>query len=171
MLDKKKVCLLCLVSLLAVPTVQMPTVSAYNVMAPNSFDEADTRTREYKAVVRMVKEGKAPNYTYEDLKMRGRITRYELTTFIIDLLDNGKNLDEQDKKDLEKIKEEYERELDAHGWKPKRKRREPIATFDGDFRLRRQSDGDTDARARVGATVKVTDDTTVRAEKSVPQEK
>ncbi len=171
MLDKKKWCLWGMLSLLAVPAVSMPTVSAYNVMAPNSFDEADTRTREYKAVVRMVKEGKAPNYTYDDMKVRGRITRYELTTFIIDLLDNGKNLDAQDKEDLEKIKKEYERELDAHGWKPKRARREPILTIDGDVRLRRQSDGDTDARARVGATVKVADHTTIRAEKSVPQEK
>ena len=171
MFDRKKWCLLGLFSLLAVPSVSMPTVSAYNVMAPNSFGEADTRTREYKAVVRMVKEGKAPNYTYDDLKMRGRITRYELTTFIIDLLDNGKNLDEQDKKDLEKIKEEYERELDAHNWKPKRTRRAPMVTLDGDVRLRRQSDGETDARARVGATVKVSDNTTARAEKSVPQGK
>ena len=170
MFDRKKWCLLGLVSL-AFPIAAVPAVSAYNVMAPNSFGEADTRTREYKAVVRMVKEGKAPNYTYEDMKMRGRITRYELTTFIIDLLDNGKNLTAQDKEDLEKIKEEYERELDAHNWKPKRARRSPIVTIDGDVRLRTQSDGDTDARARVGATVKVSDDTTVRAEKSVPQEK
>ncbi len=169
--NRKKLCLFFLLSALSLSAAQAPTVSAYNVMAPNSFDEADTRTREYKAVVRMVQAGKAPNYTYDDIKMRGRITRYELTTFIIDLLDNGKNLDEQDKADLEKIKEEYERELEAHDWKPKRLRRGPSITIDGDVRLRRQSDGDTDARARVGATVKVSDDTTIRAEKSVPQEK
>ena len=149
----------------AVPAV-FP-VSAYNVMAPNSFDDADTRTSEYKAVVRMVKEGKSPKYTYDDMQIGRKLTRYELAAYIIDLLDHGKNLDETDKADLEKIKKAYERELKARGWKEKRTRKEPILTIDGDLRIRHQSGNGNDARARVGATVRVGEKTTIRADKTV----
>ena len=140
-------------------------VAAYNVMAPNSFDDADTRTYEYKAVVRMVKEGKSPKYTYEDMQIGRKLTRYEFAAYIIDLLDNGKNLDEKDLADLERAKKDYERELAARGWKEKREKKPPVLVVDGDFRVRHRSGegGGDDARARVGATYRVTETTTINA--------
>ena len=141
-------------------------VFAYNVMAPNSFDDADTRTYEYKAVVRMVQEGKSPKYTYEDMKIGRKLTRYELASYIIDLLDHGKNLDEKDISDLERVKKAYERELEARGWYEKRTEKTPILTIDGDMRVRHQSGegGGDDTRARVGATYRVTETTTIHAD-------
>ncbi len=155
----------------AVPTA-VP-VAAYNVMAPNSFDDADTRTYEYKAVVRMVKEGKSPKYTYEDMQIGRKLTRYEFAAYIIDLSDCGKNLDEKDLADLERAKKDYERELSARGWKEKREKKQPLLVIDGDFRVRHRSGegGGNDARTRVGATYRVTETTTIHADTKVESDK
>lgn len=136
---------------------------AYNVQAPNSWDDADRGSWEYKAVEAMVESGKSPAYDGSYFNDSRHISRYELAGVIIDLLDHGKNLTGEDEKNLDQMKKSYRRELSARGWHEAEEEKQPIIEIHGDLRLRHtKGDGD-DARARVGFEYNVTDNTVISA--------
>lgn len=136
---------------------------AYNVQAPNSWDDADKGSWEYKAVEAMVESGKSPAYDESYFSENRHISRYELAGVIIDLLDHGKNLTGEDENTLDKMKKSYRRELSARGWHEAEEEKTPIIEIHGDLRLRHtKGDGD-DARARVGFQYNVSDSTTIAA--------
>lgn len=138
---------------------------AYNVQAPNSWDSAGTDSWEYKAVYRMVAEGRAPGYTTDAFRYGNTLTRYELGKIIVDLLDNGKGLTDAEEAELEKMKKSYSRELESLGWEEPADERKPILEISGDVRLRHTSGegGGNDARARMNLTYHVSDNTSVHA--------
>lgn len=136
---------------------------AYNVQAPNSWDSAGKGSWEYKAVYRMVEEGRSPSYKTDYFQYGDSLTRYELGKVIADLLKNGKGLTDEEEAELAKMKKSYRRELDALGWKEPEKKRGPIFEISGDLRLRHTSEGGgSDARARMGFTYHVNRNTSVR---------
>lgn len=138
--------------------------SAYNVQAPNSWDDADKGSWEYKAVEEMVDAGKSPAYSASYFDENRHISRYELAGVIVDLLDNGKNLTDADDKALDKMKKSYSRELEARGWhEPEEEKPAPIIEIHGDLRLRHTKGEGDDARARVGFQYNVNDKTTISA--------
>lgn len=143
--------------------------AAYNVQAPNSWDSAGTNTWEYREVYRMCGEGKSPKYDLSYFENGNLLSRYELAGVMIDLMDNGTGLTDSDRQALDRMRRSYRRELDARGWHgtPKEKKK-PIIEIHGDLRVRHQSGdnsggSDDDARARVGFTYHVSDNTSIHA--------
>lgn len=153
--------LLCAAILLCASAPSM----AYNVQAPNSWDSAGKGSWEYKAVYRMVEEGRSPSYKADYFQYGDTLTRYELGKVIVDLLENGKGLTDEEEEELERMKKSYRRELDALGWEEPRDERTPILEISGDLRLRHTGgdDGGNDARARMGFTYHVGDRTAIHA--------
>lgn len=125
---------------------------AYNVYAPNSFDEVSPKSWDYRTVYSLTEEGKAPSYT-KSFFGRGSMTRYELASVIKDILQHDDG--DGDRAVLMKLKKEYARELSALGYKEERKgsKGKPIFEMSGDGRLRTSSDGDADGRIRIGTTL------------------
>lgn len=137
---------------------------AYNVQAPNSFDDADRGSWEYKAVETMCSEGKSPKYDASYFEGNRHISRYELAGVIIDLLDNGKDLTDEEEASLAKMEKSYSRELAARGWHaPEEEKKQPILEIHGDLRLRHTKGEGDDARARLGFQYNVSDNTTISA--------
>ncbi len=136
---------------------------AYNVQAPNSWDSAGKGSWEYKAVYRMVEEGRSPSYKTGYFQYGDTLTRYELGKVIVDLLENGRGLTDEENAELDRMKKSYRRELDALGWEEPKDERTPILEISGDLRLRHTSGGDggNDARARMGFTYHVDGNTSV----------
>ena len=159
-----KALLLALALLCAAPSASW----AYNVYAPNSWGAAGTDTWEYQAVYRMCEEGKSPKYDASYFADGSRLSRSELAGVMIDLMDNGENLTNADWTELNKMRRSYRRELEARGWRgaPKEKKK-PIIEIHGDLRVRHQSGGNSDsnddARARLGFTYHVNDNTSIHA--------
>lgn len=138
--------------------------AAYNVQAPNSWDDADKGSWEYKTVEQMVDAGKSPAYTASYFDENRHISRYELSGIIVDLLDNGKDLTDADNEALAKMKKSYSRELEARGWhEPEEESPTPILEIHGDLRLRHTKGEGNDARARLGFQYNVSDNTTISA--------
>lgn len=122
---------------------------AYNIYAPNSFDTVSPKSWDYRTVEALLKKGKAPDYTADFLK-NGAVTRYELACVLKNMLENEKPKD-PDQGVLRKLRQEYERELDALGYKkPKAKpsSEKPLFEFSGDGRVRAGKDGNVDSRVR-----------------------
>lgn len=122
---------------------------AYNIYAPNSFDTVSSKSWDYRTVEALLKKGKAPDYTADFLK-NGAVTRYELACVLKNMLENEKPKD-PDQGVLRKLRQEYERELDALGYKkPKAKpsSEKPMFEFSGDGRVRAGKDGNVDSRVR-----------------------
>lgn len=122
---------------------------AYNIYAPNSFDTVSPKSWDYRTVEELLKKGKAPDYTADFLK-NGAVTRYELACVLKNMLDNEKPKD-PDQEVLRKLRQEYERELDALGYKKPRAKPVPGKTlfeFTGDGRIRAGKDGNADGRVR-----------------------
>lgn len=136
---------------------------AYNVQAPNSFDDADRGSWEYKAVETMCSEGKSPKYGADYFEGNRHISRYELAGVIIDLLDNGKDLTDEEEASLAKMEKSYSRELAARGWHAPEEKKQPILEIHGDLRLRHTKGEGDDARARLGFQYNVSDNTTIAA--------
>lgn len=140
---------------------------AFGDWTPNAFDDAGKSTWEYKAVETMCKEGKSPAYD-AGFFARDHISRYELAGVIADLLDHGKNLTEPEKENLDRMKLTYKEELASRGWHEKQAEKpKPLLEIHGDLRVRKTSGEDPDARARVGFTLPVGDQTTVTAGKTI----
>lgn len=138
--------------------------SAYNVQAPNSFDDAGRGSWEFKAVQKMCEEKKSPEYDASYFKDNAHISRYELAGVIMDLLENGRGLSEEDETQLSRMKKSYRRELEARGWKePEREREKPLMEIHGDLRVRHTKGEGNDARARVGFQYNVSDNTSIHA--------
>lgn len=137
---------------------------AYNVQAPNSFDDADRGSWEYRAVETMCAEGKSPKYDASYFKENPHISRYELAGVIIDLLDHGRNLSDEDEESLQKMTKSYSRELAARDWHaPEAEKKQPLLEIHGDLRLRHTKGEGDDARARLGFQYNVSDNTTLSA--------
>ena len=94
-----------------------------------------------------------------------KATRYELADVIIDLLDEGRNLDDHDRQLLDRMKISYSRELDARGWKEK-KQNGPgsSAEVGGDIRISKTTGKDADGRIRAGMKYDLDDKTEIAAE-------
>lgn len=59
--------------------------------------------------------------------------------------------------DMARLKKEYTRELEAQGYREKKKKeeRKPILEISGDTRVRYKNDSGSDARARVNTTWRI----------------
>lgn len=140
------------------------SAAAYNVQAPNSFDDAGRGSWEFKAVRRMCEEKKSPAYGADYFQENRHISRYELAGVIIDLLENGSGLTEADEDALGRMQKSYARELEARGWEEEAEpQKQPIIEIHGDLRLRHTKGEGTDGRARVGFQYDLDDRTSVRA--------
>ena len=136
---------------------------AYNPYAPNSFDSVSPKSRDYQTVYLLTGEGKAPAYT-PDFFRRGNLTRYELAGIIKNMLENHDPKD-KDYGDLMRLKKEYARELDALGYREKKKQPSgnPVMEFSGDGRIRYNDRGEADGRVRVNTTWHIDQATTINA--------
>lgn len=151
-----------LLTALALAVSLTAPVSAYNVQAPNSFDDAGRGTWEFKAVQKMCEEDKSPAYDASYFAAGAHISRYELAGVIMDLLSHGKNLSADDEKALGRMKISYRRELSARGWKePEAEKKKPIMEIHGDLRVRHTKGEGNDARARLGFEYHADEHTTI----------
>ena len=134
--------------------------------APNSFDQVERSTWEFQTLRTMCAAGKAPRYTRTDMFLPERkATRYELTDVIIDLLDEGRNLDDHDRQLLDRMKISYGRELDARGWKEKKQNGSGSpAEVGGDIQIGKANGKDLDGRIRAWMKCNLDDKTEIAAE-------
>lgn len=149
--------------LLAVLLLMTTPAEAYNVFAPDPFVSARMASFEYQTLRSMAKEGKIPGYTVMDFTRGDDISRFELADVLIAALDHGQNLTSTDKKNLRKIKKNYERELDSKGWiDPESVHREPPKIeVGGDVRIRARTNHGTDGRVRIRGRYDLGNNTTV----------
>ena len=80
------------------------------------------------------------------------LTRYEIASVVKNILESVPAKDQTE--DMARLKKEYTRELEAQGYREKKKKeeRKPILEISGDTRVRYKNDGGSDARARVNTT-------------------
>ena len=80
------------------------------------------------------------------------LTRYEIASVVKNILESVPAKDQTE--DMARLKKEYTRELEAQGYREKKKKeeRKPILEISGDTRVRYKNDSGSDARARVNTT-------------------
>ena len=86
-------------------------VSAYNVFAPNSFEDVQPDSYAYQTLRDMCGQGKIPGYSASFFDSGRKISRYELAGVLQSALKEGKDLSSKDKEALQRLKKEYAREL------------------------------------------------------------
>ncbi len=118
--------------------------------APNSFEIVKESSWDYRAARALTEEGKAPAYTTAFFDKA--LTRYEIASVVKNILESVPAKDQTE--DMAKLKKEYARELEAQGYREKKKKdeRKPILEISGDTRVRYKNDSGSDARARVNTT-------------------
>lgn len=80
-------------------------VSAYNVFAPNSFEDVQPDSYAYQTLRDMCGQGKIPGYSASFFDSGRKISRYELAGVLQSALKEGKDLSSKDKEALQlKIK-------------------------------------------------------------------
>ena len=131
--------------------IAMPSF-AYNWYAPNSFDTVKKDSWDYRTVYTLCEAGKAPDYSLGFFDKE--LTRYELASVIKNILEHQEEAD--DTETLQRLKKDYARELEALGYKEKKKKPsdgvKPLFEIHGDSRIRYNSQSEADARARVNGT-------------------
>ena len=85
-------------------------VSAYNVFAPNSFEDVQPDSYAYQTLRDMCGQGKIPGYSTSFFDSGRKISRYELAGVLQSALKYGKDLSSKDKEALQRLKKEYARE-------------------------------------------------------------
>lgn len=118
--------------------------------APNSFEIVKESSRDYQTARALTEEGKAPAYTTAFFDKT--LTRYEIASVVKNILESVPAKDQTE--DMARLKKEYTRELEAQGYREKKKKeeRKPILEISGDTRVRYKNDSGSDARARVNTT-------------------
>lgn len=118
--------------------------------APNSFEIVKESSWDYRAARTLTEEGKAPAYTTAFFDKA--LTRYEIASVVKNILESVPAEDQTE--DMARLKKEYARELEAQGYREKKKKdeRKPILEISGDTRVRYKNDSGSDARARVNTT-------------------
>lgn len=142
----KKFLLTALLATIAIPCF------AYNWYAPNSFDTVKKDSWAYHAVYTLCEKGEAPDYSLGFFDKE--LTRYELASVIKNILEHQEETDDNDT--LQRLKKEYARELEAQGYREKKKKSadsvKPLFEIHGDSRVRYHSESEADARARINGT-------------------
>ena len=138
-----------LTTLFATLTIQC---FAYNWYAPNSFDTVKKDSWDYQAVYTLCEKGEAPDYSVGFFDKE--LTRYELASVIKNILDHQEDTEDNDT--LIRLKKDYARELEALGYRDKKKKPsdgvKPLFEIHGDSRVRYNSQSEADARARINGT-------------------
>ena len=118
--------------------------------APNSFEIVKESSWDYRTARALTEEGKAPAYTTAFFDKT--LTRYEIASVVKNILESVPAKDQTE--DMARLKKEYTRELEAQGYREKKKKeeRKPILEISGDTRVRYKNDSGSDARARVNTT-------------------
>ena len=141
--------------------------SAYNIYAPNSFEEVKPESYAYQTLRQMCEQGKIPGYTTSFFDSGRNISRYELAGVLQNALTKGNNLSAEDKGALQKLKKEYARELEARGYKEDKPEQKPVLEIHGDARLRETKGEGADARLRTRVTWHISQNTDVQGEGTV----
>ena len=81
-------------------------VSAYNVFAPNSFEDVQPDSYAYQTLRDMCGQGKIPGYSTSFFDSGRKISRYELAGVLQSALKDGKDLSSKDKEALQRLKKE-----------------------------------------------------------------
>ena len=74
-------------------------VSAYNVFAPNSFEDVQPDSYAYQTLRDMCGQGKIPGYSASFFDSGRKISRYELAGVLQSALKDGKDLSSKDKQE------------------------------------------------------------------------
>ena len=80
--------------------------SAYNVFAPNSFEDVQPDSYAYQTLRDMCGQGKIPGYSASFFDSGRKISRYELAGVLQSALKEGKDLSSKDKEALQWLKKE-----------------------------------------------------------------
>ena len=142
-------------------------VSAYNVFAPNSFEDVQPDSYAYQTLRDMCGQGKSPGYSASFFDSGRKISRYELAGVLQSALKEGKDLSSKDKEALQRLKKEYARELEARGYKEDKPRQDPVLEIHGDARLREIKGEGADARLRTQVTWHLSGNTSVQRQETV----